>query len=268
MIRCWMCLEEIPKTRSFSLDYLFDLPEQFYYRIDSYGFCKGCQPPSTNFYFTESPEVENAEFEAISVNGVGDRITIFWPLISRRRKSQSAFQAIRKEKFSANPNCACGKPASDLGHIIPRYWVQLNGYESNAADFHENLYPKCRYCNQEWLRSNSEMGRNRPRNPRAFKTFSDLLDRAIEVARNDHSLRILKVPPIYSNYPCGQPVLSRPSDSNKDTFDTIGYVQRVWRQRTHRQQQIPAPLLRGSERAGANPYTVLVSNQTHSMDTH
>jgi HNH endonuclease len=57
---------------------------------------------------------------------------------------------LRAEMLAAQPDCACGAPAAELGHIIPRAFGGIDAWP--------NVVPQCSMCNRDLLYADRRAG--------------------------------------------------------------------------------------------------------------
>jgi hypothetical protein len=60
------------------------------------------------------------------------------------------WRKLRAELLAAQPDCACGAPAAELGHIIPRAY--------GGIDALPNVVGQCSHCNRELLYADRRAG--------------------------------------------------------------------------------------------------------------
>jgi hypothetical protein len=261
---CWRCLAPINPRARFKVDYLFAPAESFRRPLSVFGFCTQCQPQGGLSFFIGSRVktiTEGDLYTGYSAMDPGKKITVLWT--RAQSSSRQVLNRLRRNLFSVQSKCPCGAAATDLHHVIPRYWFRLNRIPEDASHFAENLLPVCSACNQRWYNF-SVFARDSPKywaeHPRARGFFEAKLSEALEAARSA-GFTVYPPPQLDFYRLPAQPVLTKPDRPTDSALKVAAFVDVFWWIRTHSAGSGPSgPAWRGANLKGqGNPYMVLVS---------
>lgn len=213
-IVCWTCLSSIDPQSRFRLDYVFAPAKSFKRPFSAFGFCTRCRPQGGPSFFVADRVRTIPEGDLYTGYGALDpskKITVLWTR-SQSSSGRASLNRLRRHLFSTQPKCPCGAAATDLHHIIPRYWFRLNRIAEEASHFVENLLPVCSACNQRWYNF-SVFAHDAPKywagHGRARRVFDARLAEALEAARAA-GLNLYPPPQLDLDRLPGAPVLTRP----------------------------------------------------------
>ena len=165
--------------------------------------------------------------------------------------------------FSARPQCPCGAIATELHHLIPRYWFRLNRLPETTSHFAENLLPVCSDCNQRWYNF-SVFAHSAPKywtqHPEARRALEEKSSAAFAAARA-MGIEVYPPPVLQLNQLPGQPVLAKPRDATSSTLQVVALLDVFWYHRILQETAGPrGAAWRGGTLAGqGNPYMVFIS---------
>lgn len=251
---CWFCLNEITSKQCFNIDYLNYDSDKFLRPISSFGLCSNCKAEEMYFGYKRDENI----YTGVSAFVPEKQILVAWPS-SKNKASRSRYRRIRKKKLKDNPDCYCGREATEINHLIPRYWIRLNGYKDNVCDFDQNLVPSCRACNQNWLTvpwEDKKKSQYWNKHDRAQNLLSHQMNNAFKRAE-EKGHKIYKPPFPLTRELIAQPVLRKPENPDKDEFQLVGLVDLNWGIKTLTEKPPKGPTHFGSIKSYTTPYLLL-----------
>lgn len=246
---CWVCLGTCSEAARFSVPFPFGLPEEFQRPLTDFGLCSRHTGRARQGLLVALPERDRGSdtYLAVSCRDHARRVRVRYPRVGKVGRS-AAYIEIRRRRFSVDAACLCGRSATELGHLIPRYWLALNNYPQSVGDFPENLLPFCADCNQCWHHYSPfawDAADYWRAHSRTYRAFSRRQRGALRILTS-HGIRVFRPPRVSLRHVPAQPLLARPKRSSRLTFDVLGYVCLHWRMRTHSNLRVRGPLFRAS----------------------
>ncbi len=152
-------------------------------------------------------------------------------LWARIQPSRSVVRQWQEAVLNTPMSCDCGKPAKQLGHVVPKSCFIYSGYHPDASYYRENIKPVCAACNGAWLDYHHRdwMAQKWPR--RRVNRWYRWLDRSLACARAQGiSVHLHPSPPVDGHWKgenggwLGIPVVARPEDPTIRELEVIGIL--------------------------------------------
>lgn len=241
IIRCFICRAPSRRVSRFELTYL---ERHVYSRLSrrlilalrplsAFGLCKRHRDQTDDgrrLFIGEDVRGEEPADKAlrgISPRWPGQEVLVEVP--ERRRVSSKVRRTWRERLLAGRASCACGAPATEIGHAVPTYYFELCGHAPEDSFFEGNVWPSCKNCNQTWIWLNN------PHEPR-FREWPNKLrslwqlrftraqSRSAAIGR-----RVLAIPDVPRHRWPGKPILGIHPNPTATEFEIVGFwIERYW----------------------------------------